>query len=118
MPAFLPEYDGFESCTGTGWWVDINILNSGGTTFESISLTVRDRDTSVVTSLFTDSFTNLNGCSGSGSRDRLNPGEDRTVSSSPFNYDIRGHRMRAIVTLCVRDGLSGNCVTEVIDFRV
>ena len=117
MPAFEPEYDGLEACTGTGWWVDINLLNTGGITFESLSVTVRDRDTGEVTALFTDSFTNVNGCSGSGSRDRLNPGEDRTVSSAAFTYNPSGHDMRAIITLCARDGMSGNCITEVIDFE-
>jgi hypothetical protein len=115
VPAFEAEYDGLETCTG--WWVDVNLLNSGGLTFESVSLTVRDLDTDVVTSMIADSFTNLNGCAGSGSRDRLNPGEDRTVSSSVFTYDPRGHDLRATITLCSRDGLSGTCITHVINFE-
>lgn len=114
MPAFDADYDGLETCTG--WWVDVNLLNNGGLTFESVSLTVRDLDTNAVTSMIADNFTNLNGCSGSGSRDRLNPGEDRTVSSSAFTYDPRGHDLRATITLCSRDGLSGTCITEVINF--
>ena len=114
MPAFDAEYDGLETCTG--WWVDVNLLNTGGLTFESVSLTVRDLDTDVVTSMIADSFTNLNGCSGSGSRDRLNPGEDRTVSSSAFTYNPSGHDLRATISLCSRDGLSGTCITEVINF--
>jgi len=114
MPAFDAEYEGLETCTG--WWVDVNLANTGGLTFESVSLTVRDLDTDVVTSMIADSFTNLNGCSGSGSRDLLNPGEDRTVSSSAFTYDPRGHDLRATISLCSRDGLSGTCITEVINF--
>ena len=114
-PAFDADYDGLETCTG--WWVDVNLTNTGGLTFESLSLTVRDLDTNAVTSMIADNFTNLNGCSGSGSRDRLNPGEDRTVSSSAFTYDPRGHDLRATVTMCSRDGLSGTCITEVIEFR-
>ena len=114
MPAFEAEYRRVETCTG--WWVDIDLVNTGGISFESISLTVRDQDTDTVTSLFADSFTDLDGCSASNSRDRLNPGADRTVSSSPFTYDPRGHKLRATITLCSRDGQSGTCITEVINF--
>ena len=114
MPVFAAEYERMESCNG--WWVDINLANTGGITFESISLTVRDRDTDIVTSLISDSFTNLNGCPEAPSRDRLNPGGDLTVSSSQFRYDLRGHRLRATITLCSRDELSGTCITEVINF--
>ena len=114
MPDFAAEYERLETCTG--WWVDINLINTGGITFESVSLIVQDRDTDIVTSMIADSFTDLDGCSTSDSRDRLNPGGDRTVSSSPFTYDPRGHKLRATITLCSRDGLSGTCITEVINF--
>ena len=114
MPAFSAEYERLESCNG--WWVDINLANTGGISFDSVSLTVRDRDTDVVTSMISDNFTDLDGCSESDSSERLNPGADRTVSSSPFTYDPRGHRLRATITLCSRDELSGTCITEVINF--
>jgi hypothetical protein len=114
MPAFSAEYERLESCNG--WWVDINLANTGGISFDSVSLTVRDRDTDVVTSMISDNFTDLDGCSESDSSERLNPGAERTVSSSPFTYDPRGHRLRATITLCSRDELSGTCITEVINF--
>jgi hypothetical protein len=113
MPDFAMAFERLETCTG--WWVDIDLFNTGGLTFESISLTVRDRDTGVVTSLLADSFTNLDGCSASNSRERLNPGAGRLVSSSPFAYDPRGHKLRATVTLCSRDGQNGTCITKAIN---
>lgn len=114
MPAFAAEYGRLETCNG--WWVDIDLVNTGGISFDSVSLTVRDRENDVVTSMISDNFTDLDGCSESDSSERLNPGADRTVSSSPFTYDPRGHRMRATITLCSRDELSGTCITEVINF--
>ena len=114
MPDFAAEYERLETCTG--WWVDINLANTGGISFDSVSLTVRDRDTDIVTSMISDNFTDLDGCSESDSRERLNPGADQTVSSSPFTYDPRGHRLRATITLCSQDELSGTCITEVINF--
>lgn len=114
MPAFSAEYERLETCSG--WWVDIDLVNTGGISFDSVSLTVRDRENDVVTSMISDNFTDLDGCSESDSSERLNPGADRTVSSLPFTYDPRGHRLRATITLCSRDELSGTCITEVINF--
>ena len=114
VPAFDADYERLESCSG--WWVDIELTNTGGVTFESVSLTVRDTDTDIVVSLFSDSFTDLDGCVDSASRDRLNPGANRTVSSSAFAYDPTGHDLRATITLCSRDGQSGTCITETINF--
>ena len=115
MPAFEAEFVRVEACAT--WRVDIRLINRGGITFESMSLTVRDRDTDVVTSMIADYFADVNRCAETESRERLNPGADRTVTSSPFTYNPRGHRLRATITLCSREGLSGTCITEVIEFR-
>lgn len=114
MPDFEAEYERLESCTD--WWVDINLANTGGISFDSVSLTVRDQDSGIVTSMISDNFTDLDGCSEADSRERLNPGADHTVSSSAFTYDPRGHKLRATITLCSSDELSGTCITEVINF--
>ena len=114
MPDFDAEYERLESCTG--WWVDINLDNTGGVSFDSVSITVRDQDSDIVTSMISDNFTDLDGCSESDSRERLNPGADHTVSSAAFTYDPRGHKLRATITLCSSDELRGACITEVINF--
>ena len=114
VPAFEAAYDGLETCTG--WWVDIELTNTGGIAFESLSITVGDTTNEQVYSTFVDKFTNLDGCLDVSSNDVLNPGATRTVSSSPFPYDLRGHRLRAILTLCSRDGLNGICVSREIAF--
>lgn len=115
MPAFEAEYDGLESCSG--WWVDIELINTGGISFESVALTVRDTDTDVVVTMNSDTFTNLNGCSDSNSRDSLDPGESPNISSPTFAYDPSDHDLRATITLCSREGLNGTCLTEVIEFE-
>jgi hypothetical protein len=114
VPNFEASYAALETCTG--WWVDIELTNTGGIAFESLSITVGDTTNEQVFSTFVDQFTNLDGCIDVSSRDRLNPGATRTVSSSPFPYDLRGHRLRAILTLCSRDGLNGTCVSREIAF--
>jgi hypothetical protein len=115
VPTFDAFYDGLESCGG--WWVDIELANTGGLTFRSISLTVRDTVTDVSVSTYADSFIDLNGCLNSSSRDTLNPGDTRTVSSAAFAYDPSDHELRATISLCSNLGQSGTCVTETIEFE-
>lgn len=114
VPAFEAEYDGLETCAG--WWVDLKLTNTGGISFESISLTVRDTVTDIVVSMYTDVFNDIDGCTGSSTREVLNPGANRIISSPAFAYDPSGHRLRATLTLCSRDGQNGTCVTDVIKF--
>jgi hypothetical protein len=115
MPDFDADYDGLESCNG--WWPDIWLDNTGGITFESISMTVRDTDTDIVISTYSDIFQDLDGCSNSSMRERLNPGDSRVVSGPIFTYNLTGHDLRATITLCSRDGQNGLCITESIKFK-
>jgi len=114
MPAFEADYDGLETCSG--WWVDLKLANTGGVSFESISLTVRDTATDIVVSMYTDVFNNINGCTDSSAKDVLNPGATRIVSAPAFSYDPSGHKLRATITLCSRDGQNGMCITDSIKF--
>lgn len=115
MPDFTADYHGLESCSG--WWTDIEIVNNGGITFESISISIRDLDTDVVASMSSDVFDNIDGCSGMSTRDRLSSGDGRIVSGPIFTYNPTGDDLRATITLCSRDGLNGTCVTESIEFK-
>lgn len=113
-PDFVAVYDGLESCSG--WWVEIELQNTGTVPFQSIGLTVRDTVTDVVLASYEDGFINYNGCSAVNSRDTLNVGRIRVVSAPPFNYDPTGHRIRATITLCSDIDQEGTCVTETIVF--
>jgi hypothetical protein len=113
-PNFEALYAGKDTCTG--WWVDIELDNTGGVAFRSISLTLRDTVTDTVLSMYADSFTDLNGCSTSNTKDSLPSGASRTVSSPVFTYDPIGHKLRATITLCSNAGQSGTCVTQVVHF--
>lgn len=115
-PGFDASYGGMESCTGTGWWVDIELENSGGISFQSLSMTVTDTVTNDVLSLYADSFTNRDGCSVTDSRDDLPPGTTRLVSSPVFTSNPSGHELRVTMTLCSNSGQSGMCVTQTITF--
>ena len=117
VPAFVADYSGLESCTGTGWWVEIRLENTGGIPFRSILMAVADTATNTTVSVSENKFTNINGCSSSDSRNVLSPGEKLVVSSPPFGADPTGHKLRATITLCSETGVNGTCVTQVIEFK-
>jgi hypothetical protein len=114
VPNFAASYGGKETCVG--WWVDINLDNTGGLTFESVSLTLRDTVTDIVQSVYSNNFTDINGCLDSETRENLNPGGTRTISSPAFAYDPAGHKLRATITLCSNNDNGGTCITQVITF--
>ena len=115
MPNFEPSFVGKDSCSG--WWVDIELENTGGIQFKSYSLTLRDTVTDTVLSAYADGFTDNTGCLDSTTRTNLNPGSSRVISSPAFSYDPAGHKLRATITLCSNLGQSGTCVTKVIEFK-
>jgi hypothetical protein len=115
IPDFTAVYANLETCVG--WWVDLRLDNTGGMTFRSVSVTLRDTVTNTVISLTTDGFTNNDGCTGSSTRDILEPGGRRVVSAPAFNYDPTGNDLRATITLCTDKGLKGVCVSKVINFK-
>jgi hypothetical protein len=114
MPAFEAFYDELDTCVG--WWVDIELDNTGGLPFRSLSMTVRDTVTDATVSTYANGFTNIDGCLDSSTKDVLNPGDNRNVSSPGFAYNPVGHELRATITLCSNLDQNGTCVTEVIKF--
>lgn len=115
-PGFTAEFARLESCTGTGWWVDIELENSGGITYRSIAMTVRNTDNDEVTTLYSDDFTDRYDCDTTETFDTLPAGGERLVSSPYFTNNPGGDDFRATITLCSDPGQSGTCSTEVITF--
>jgi hypothetical protein len=115
-PGFTVSYSGMESCVGTGWWVEFPLQNIGGITFQSIAMTVRDTTTATDFSLYSEDFTNRNGCTETDARADLPPGATRLVSSPILAYDPTGRAFRATISLCSNPGQSGTCITHTLDF--
>ena len=113
-PSFDISYDGLETCSG--WWVDLELENTGGLAFRSAAVTVKDTVSGTTLSLSSDGFTDLDGCVDSVTKETLNPGATRIVSGPAFGYDLTGRKLRATVTLCSNKGLNGICVTESVTF--
>jgi len=116
VPAFAVTYQGLETCSGS-WWVELKLENTGGVTFRSVSITLRDTVTNTVLTMFADGFTNKNGCTVSATRDIIKPGSARVVSLPAFSYDPSGHQLRATVILCSKNGVNGICVSDKIAFK-
>ena len=114
-PDFKAVYSGMDSCAG--WWVEIELENTGSVPFKSIGLTVKDTVTKVVVANFENGFTNKNGCNSTNTRDILEPGKTRVVSAPEFNYNPSGHKIRATIILCSGTGQNGTCVTKTISFK-
>ncbi len=115
-PAFEASFDNLDSCSGN-FWVDLRLKNTGGIAFKSVSVTVRDAVTKTVVTMSSDGFTDNDGCTGSSTRDNLDPGGDRVVSAHAFNHNPDGHRLRVTITVCSNKGLNGLCATQVIVFK-
>jgi hypothetical protein len=113
-PSFDISYEGRDTCNG--WWVDLILENTGGVTFRSVSVTVKDTVTGATRSLSADAFTDFDSCSEYIARDTLDPGGMRVMSSPKFDYDPHGNKMEATITLCSSKGLNGSCATEKFTF--
>ena len=66
--------------------------------------------------MYTDVFHNIDGCTDTDTRDRLNPGDSRVVSAPLFTYNPTGHRLRFHNHPVLRDGQNGMCITDTINF--
>jgi len=114
-PNFDAAYSGLDTCVG--WWVEIELQNTGTIPFESMGITVEDTVTNVVLANYVDDFTNLNGCTVANTRDTFGVGKTRIISAPAFNYDPSGHKIRTTIILCSDDSQSGTCVTKTINFK-
>ena len=114
-PGFELTYSGLDSCSG--WWVDIQLKNTGTIIFRSIGVIVEDTVMDVVKANFSDDFTDNDGCISSTSRDSLKPGKKFVVSGPTFNYDLTGNKLHITVILCSNIDHNGTCLTKRIDIK-
>jgi hypothetical protein len=114
-PDFTASYTSTEACKKKHW-VEFRLENTGGISFRSIGITVKDTVTDITVSSVMNGFVNKNGCASPVIRNALNPDKSVIVSALPFAYNPNGHELRATITLCSKTGQNGACVTETIIF--
>lgn len=114
-PNFEASYAGLDTCVG--WWVELNLKNTGAVTFKSMSISVRDTVTDVLLSDFGNGFMDMSGCLASVPVATLDPGQSYIVSSPAFAADPTGHKIKAAVKLCTENNLGGQCVEKNLEFK-
>lgn len=114
-PEFTIVYAGMDTCVG--WWVEFKLHNEGETTFRSIAITVKDKNTDTSVSMESNDFTNVDGCTDSTTDDSIPVGKTRMVSAPAFAYDPTGHKLHATITLCTETKQRGICTSDEIDFK-
>ncbi len=112
VPNFDATYNSMQSCTDTGWWVNIALANTGAVNFQSINMMVTDTTNNTTFTVTADGFVNLSGCNGSQAVLNLATGESQIVSSPAFQYDLTGHQLTATITLCSEPGQKGSCILK------
>ena len=108
---------GFDSI-----FIEFSIRNDGGVPLESISVKVVDQKTGVTAPFRNwDDFGKMRGePAGKASMDTLQPGKKGFAYSDFFqsqNLPIANHSMQATFRACTKDGLSGNCITQTLNFK-
>ena len=114
-PNFEVSYAGLDTCVG--WWVELNLKNTGAITFKSMSISVRDTVTDVLLSDFGNGFTDMSGCLASGIVATLDTGQSYTVSSPAFAADPTGHKIKTNIKLCTENNLGGQCIEKNLEFK-
>jgi hypothetical protein len=115
-PSFSADYASLDSCASE-WWEKIKIKNTGSIAFQSINISVKDKDTGVIRLNLADGFTNRAGCVTPPPVDVIGAGDTYFVSTPSFSYDPTGHNLQVIITLCSSTGQKGLCDTSKINFK-
>jgi hypothetical protein len=110
------SYAKLESCSGV-WWVDFKLENLSGVSLKSISLVVRDAETSTVATMELNGFTNKDGCGTTSTAEALIAGGTVTVSSSAFGYNPSGNNLGAKIKLCTSLNRTGACLERELSFK-
>jgi len=115
-PGFDLSFDGLIECSGERW-VELKLENTGGVTFESVEVFVKDLNNSNSVADDSNNFVDNFDCSSTRSKSQLLPGKNAVVSSPSFTWDPSGHKLRATVTLCDERDLDGECIEDSITFK-
>jgi uncharacterized protein YgiM (DUF1202 family) len=112
--AYTLSFYHIETCTN--YSPAFKVVNTGTTTLQSYSISVKDRTTNTTETSNSDSFDKRNGCSDVKSIEYVDPGVTGFIYADSFSYDPNGHDMKATITLCSHNSLGGKCSSQVINF--
>lgn len=108
---FQLKKSGLNSCNSK-WWVNIEITSESETLFESVKIEMVDKETGKTRVVAADNFAAVVNCDGLTVSDAVGEETAVLVSGPKFEDNIKGHILRAYVTVCAQDGLAGICTTR------
>ena len=115
---YTATYDSVHACGGTPTGI-FKIVNTGSTTWHSLTLKIDDLTDNVVLFPSTSSDAPFMGanteCPPGG--DALNAGKTAFIGGT-VGSDSAGHSARATIRLCTQNGPSGTCVDKTVDFTI
>jgi hypothetical protein len=114
-PDFTVTYEHLETCVG--WDPAFKLTNTGGITFRSVTVTVKDTDTGTTVTTSANFFDKRNGCAIANPINALQPGAVGWAYASSFAYDPSGNDLTAIITVCSQKDLAGTCITKTLEFK-
>ncbi len=115
---FSVSYNNLENCLGS-WAFKLFIKNTGGSIWQSISLTGSDSNTGFVISHQSNTFKEYAGCVPGLEQGDLTPGESSFVlnfNPGQFGYNPTGNLIFITVKLCSQDNLLGVCKSIPLSF--
>jgi len=115
-PYFKVTFKKFDVCTGQDFAIFI-VENTGSVEFRSAYIKVTDQKVNKSVEEAFNSFHQYVGCVLAREISPLHPGATGFVNSPRFSWAARGHKLQAIIMLCVKQDLKGECITQVIDVK-
>jgi len=110
-PTFNAEYINIGTCNGQ-WWVNIRLKNTSTVVFRYVFISLKDKLTNETQIRQENGLSNRSDCGEGSTKGSLAPGETYRVSSPVFSHDLKGHEIKATVTLCSEADKKGHCSTR------
>ena len=116
MPEFKVDFKKFDTCHAKDFAIFI-VENIGSVPFRSAYIKVTDLKVGQSVEQAINAFDMHVGCTLAKNIAPLNPGETGYVESPPFDWNPRGHKLRATFMLCTEQNLKKTCITQTVEVK-
>jgi len=117
MPYFKVEFKKFDTCKGKDFAIFV-VENTGSVPFRSAYIKITDLKVNRSVEQAINAFDLHVGCTLAKNIAPLNPSEMGYVERPPFDWNPRGHKLKATFMLCTEQNLKKTCVTQTIDVKL
>jgi len=110
-PYFEVSFKKFDTCKGEDYAL-FTVNNTGSVPFRSFYIRVTDQKVNKSVEQVLNAFDLLVGCVLAKNIAPLDVGGSDYVTSPPFPWSVRGHKLQAVIQLCTDKSLKGTCVIQ------